>query len=262
MIHVPPWDLESAWREITAYEEESRACNRAAMGQPDAWPFFAAGWSPVWVAGMLVAAYIWMGPYARGNILTGAAAMDTDRFFSGEWWRAVSALTVHAGPGHLAGNVVCLLLFGHAVGQAFGSGLSWVLIVGSAMLGNVAAGWLHGPGHVSVGASTACFGALGMLSAGQAIRNARRRGFSVNRWKGTWLPVGAGLALLTLLGTGDQSDLLAHLFGFLSGLALGGPAAWMVAPRISDGCRQALQLTALAVVLMALRLALVTAGVR
>ena len=73
---------------------------------------------------------IWIGPYDGGSSLVRGAAMETNRFFAGEWWRLLTALTAHSDPNHLAGNVVCLLLFGYAVCRTFGSGLSWMLILG------------------------------------------------------------------------------------------------------------------------------------
>lgn len=36
-----------------------------------------------------------------------------------------------------------------------------------------------------------------------------------------WLPFGAGLALLGILGSGKHTDLTAHLFGFMAGLIPG-----------------------------------------
>ena len=36
------------------------------------------------------------------------------------------------------------------------------------------------------------------------------------------IPLGGGLALLAVLGTAQNSDLLAHLFGFAAGMSLGG----------------------------------------
>src|SRR5229473_61106 len=72
-------------------------------------------------------------------------------------------------------------------------------------------------GYVSVGASTAVFAALGALALLQAV--ARRRM--------ALLALGAGSALLGLLGTGQNADLFAHLFGFAAGGALGAAAAWL-----------------------------------
>jgi membrane associated rhomboid family serine protease len=56
-------------------------------------------------------------------------------------------------------------------------------------------------------ASTAVFAAL--------VRSPSRRPGAA------WLTLGAGVALLGLLGTGERSDLFAHLFGFAAGVAQG-----------------------------------------
>ena len=51
------------------------------------------------------------------------------------------------------------------------------------------------------------------VSLGAAGRNIRRR---------AWIPVAAALALLAMLGAGEERvDVLAHLFGFLFGGVLG-----------------------------------------
>src|SRR5450432_4352484 len=50
----------------------------------------------------------------------------------GQWWRAVTALTLHADLLHLAGNVVACLLFVSAVGRWLGAGLGALLVVGTA----------------------------------------------------------------------------------------------------------------------------------
>ena len=49
-------------------------------------------------------------------------------------------------------------------------------------------------------------------------------------WRVLLPPLGAGLALTALLGTGGQrTDVGAHLAGFGSGLLIGGIAGWLVA---------------------------------
>ena len=259
-IHIPAAQADTARTELAAYDADLSA--PAPSPLPASRPRIAGAdsWSPLWVAGMLIAFHMWIGPYEGGSALVRGAAMDTNRLFAGEWWRLLTALTAHSGPTHLAGNVVCILLFGYAACSTFGSGLSWLLILGSGILGNAAAGLLHGPDHISVGASTACFGALGILSAAQAIRKLRQHGFSRSIWSRTWIPLGAGFALLTLMGTGPRSDFLAHLFGFGSGIAPCLPLAWHGPPPLSSGAQQGLQLCALVILMTAWRLVLVAAG--
>ena len=95
-----------------------------------------------------------------------------------------------------------------------GVGLWLVLLAGAG--GNALTAVAHRADHISVGASTATFGAIGILAALRIVGG--RTGSSRRKW---WVVVAAGLALLALLGTGPHADILAHLFGFLVGGGLG-----------------------------------------
>jgi membrane associated rhomboid family serine protease len=61
------------------------------------------------------------------------------------------------------------------------------------------------------------FGAIGILAAYQFYTKVKVRG---QRMK-AWVPLGGGLALLGILGSGAHVDVTAHLFGFMAGLILG-----------------------------------------
>ena len=75
--------------------------------------------------------------------------------------------------------------------------------------------------HDSLGASTAVFGAIGVLGA---LRGLREHGLSLRR---AATPIAGAVALLAFLGAGDDTfhrgrvDLGAHFFGFIAGLGLG-----------------------------------------
>jgi membrane associated rhomboid family serine protease len=84
-------------------------------------------------------------------------------------------------------------------------------------LGNLANAALFRYGHISIGASTAVFGAIGILAAYQLSKKIKIPG---QRMK-AWLPFAGGLALLGLLGSSKNSDIMAHLFGFIAGICLG-----------------------------------------
>ncbi|BCS55743.1 rhomboid family intramembrane serine protease [Geobacter sp. SVR] len=175
----------------------------------------------------------------------------------GEWWRAVTALTLHADWLHLAGNLAIGGMFITFLSRELGSGLSWSLLVVAGAFGNLANAWLQPPGHDSVGASTAVFAAVGILAALNLVRYRRL----VQRRR--LVPVAAALALLALLGTeGRNTDLGAHLFGFVAGIAWGYPAEWLLEKfgrpgRISNIL---LGLSSTAIMLTAWWLALSTAG--
>jgi membrane associated rhomboid family serine protease len=138
------------------------------------------------------------------------------KILGGQWWRLVTALTLHADWAHLSSNLAIGGIFVIFLCRELGSGLSWSLILGAGILGNLVNAFVQEPVHSSVGASTAVFGAVGILAA---ISLVRYRNQLQRRWP---LPVAAALALLAILGTeGKNTDLGAHLFGFIYGFFLG-----------------------------------------
>jgi membrane associated rhomboid family serine protease len=124
---------------------------------------------------------------------------------------------LHADGVHLVGNMVGIALFGTAVCGIAGYGVGWLMILSTGILGNLLNAALMKAGHNSIGASTAIFGAIGILAGHQFYKRYRIPGKRVK----AWLPLAGGLALLGLLGSGEHSDLTAHLFGFISGICLG-----------------------------------------
>lgn len=140
------------------------------------------------------------------------------KIMNGQWWRLVTALTLHADWQHLLGNLVVGGVFISRLCRDLRSGPAWLLLLAAGTLGNLTNAWLQNPAHRAVGASTAIFGAVGLLAA---ISMARYRHSLRPRRRWT-LPVAAALGLLAMLGAGgENTDLGAHLFGFLFGLPLG-----------------------------------------
>jgi membrane associated rhomboid family serine protease len=138
------------------------------------------------------------------------------KILAGEWWRLVTALTLHSGPLHLAGNVVAGGIFIVRLCWILGSGPAWLLVLASGILGNLLNILVQSPDHRSIGASTAVFGAVGLLATINMLR------YRQSLWRRWPLPIAAAFGLLALLGTGgENTDIGAHLFGFLSGIGLG-----------------------------------------
>lgn len=175
------------------------------------------------VAGLLLF-FLHTGPAAAGSVWFQRGAADA-RILNGEPWRALTALTLHADAPHALSNAVAGALFLGLVFRVLGPGCGAALVLAAGVLGNLANAWLHSAAHVSVGASTAVFGAVGILAG---VAGARRRA-AVSRRRRPWMTAAAGLALLALLGTGgERTDLWAHAFGLLAGGALG----WATAARL------------------------------
>lgn len=134
----------------------------------------------------------------------------------GQWWRLITALTLHADWLHLLSNLTIGGFFVVLLCRELGSGLGWSLLLAAGTMGNWINAQVQLPTHSSVGGSTAVFGAVGILGAINLMRHRLNR---QRRWK---VIGAAALALLTLLGTeGENTDLGAHLFGFFAGAGLG-----------------------------------------
>ena len=56
-------------------------------------------------------------------------SMDAGLVASGQWWRTVTALTLHGDLGHLMGNSLFGAVFGMFAGRHLGSGLAWLLVL-------------------------------------------------------------------------------------------------------------------------------------
>ena len=136
----------------------------------------------------------------------------------GEWWRTVTALSLHSDFRHLFANIGFGGLFGLFVGQMLGSGLAWTSILVAGAVGNLVNAWVRNPGHTSVGASTAVFAALGIVAALAAIHRRPARSSNFARYT----PIIGAFILVGYVGTsGERTDVFAHVAGFVAGLLLG-----------------------------------------
>jgi rhomboid protease GluP len=137
---------------------------------------------------------------------------------AGELWRTVTALTLHADLTHLIGNVLLGAFFLAAVGRSLGPGVALSVVILAGAGGNLLNAFLRSTAHISIGASTAVFGAVGVLSGFGIVRRAQRG----DRWRVVLVPFAAGLGLLAMIGSGDgRVDVFAHLFGLLVGVVVG-----------------------------------------
>jgi membrane associated rhomboid family serine protease len=231
-VVAPAEDVERSRPLLEAFEGEQRAAREdAAVPEP-------AEWGPTQI-GVILAAGILLffletgvrdpsvAWFARGSARSGA-------ILGGELWRTVTALTLHADLIHAVGNAIACLLFVGALGRALGPGVTALLLLLAGAAGNALTAGVRGPGYDSVGASTAVFAAVGALASLAVAR--RRRVPRARRWR-DFAPFAAGLGILAMLGTGEESDVWAHFLGLVSGAALGAAAA--VLPRPPGGRTQA-----------------------
>ncbi len=207
-----------AWRarqELASYERENAAPRRP--------------WSPTGAAlrraeGALVYAAVLLfffaaaRRHALGIDWLSAGAANAGRIIEGEWWRTLTALALHRELGHLMGNLAFGVAISLLAAEILGSGLAWLAMLVAGALGNALDAACHAADHTAIGASTALFGALGILSG-------HERRSRIVPWRGglrRWAPIGAGIMLLTFLGFGgERTDVGAHVAGFAVGVAIG-----------------------------------------
>jgi len=113
-------------------------------------------------------------------------------------------------------NLVMLGYTGFLLCRNLGPGLPWLLILISGIIGNLLNSQFHGAGHISIGASTSGFGALGLMTIYQASMTKKFKK------KDTLYILLTGLVLLGYFGMhGENIDYMAHVFGFGMGIVLG-----------------------------------------
>jgi rhomboid protease GluP len=220
-------DLPLARAELYAYRTENSS---AAPLPAPAVPRFGGGLAGVAAyALLLIAVAVLAGRYAFGADWFGAGRLQAGRFLAGDWWRPVTALTLHGDAGHLSANLVFGAVFGALAALAVGGGVAWLTILLGGALGNALNALVQAPSHAAVGASTAVFAALGLLVM-HAVRY--RHALPVTPLR-RWSPLVGGILLLAYTGTGgERTDVVAHLTGFIAGLALAvpvtlAPASWL-----------------------------------
>jgi rhomboid protease GluP len=219
---VEPADVGRATREVERFRAENRPRPAPAPARLHGGAVLGAA---AFVLVLFVAAVASTRSALRLNWYD-AGVLDGVRLRDGQWWRAVTALMLHADLAHLAANAGFGALFGTFVARVHGAGVGWLLILVAAALANLVNGAWMPVGQASLGASTAVFAALGALAvhrwpAATRLARAGLRGGSVV----------AALVLLALLGTGDvHTDVLAHALGFASGALIALPLRRWPAP--------------------------------
>jgi membrane associated rhomboid family serine protease len=214
VVGVPPEEVEQATNALLAYESE----NPVAPPMPTEWrgsaPLYAALVFSILLLDFFFITDVWDSEIRWTEV----GAADAALIVQGEWWRTVTALTLHADLKHVLGNVIAGAVFLHIVCRAMGPGLGSLTVLAAGAGGNLVNAFFYGSLHISIGASTAVFGALGLMG-GMGVVRRRRHGA---QGRHVWVPIVAALAILAMLGTaGERVDLLGHLFGFLVGGGLG-----------------------------------------
>lgn len=201
-------ERDRAARELASYDEE----NVPPPPRPEV-PHWGRTWTGFWAAWVLLALFV---PLSGSPVLLDRGSAKAERILAGEPWRAVTALLLHADLPHVVANAAATGVFLSFAAWRLGPGAALALSLAGGTAGNLLAAWLTAKRHDSIGASTATFAMLGVITAA-ALADARR--FGVRR-RAPWVLLGASLALLGYLGSAEDSDVIAHATGWACGLAV------------------------------------------
>jgi len=212
-IAVAAQSAEKAIYELIAYTEENREWPPPRPENDRYRPAFQL-LSP-FIIGCLILLYLKTGEWRHDSPWFAAGAGDSTAILDdGQYFRLVTALTLHADPLHLLSN--CVL----GASSSITSSSSWA--TGSpggppdgASLANLLNVVAHGRDHHS-SASRRPY-----CRHRHALLPQFRRHAAIGRTQ-LLMPLMAGLAMLAMVGSeGERTDLGAHFFGLVIGLIAG-----------------------------------------
>ena len=207
-------DYQRALQAIRQYRTENR---HRAWRQQLPWTGLVFDWRSLLPLLFLIFLFA-VQATGRGD-LNAAGMMNNKAVHSGEWWRLFTAVTLHGDLTHLVANVTTgLLLLGLAMGTV-GPGMGLLAAFLAGVGGNLAGLLFYPETHRGLGASGMMMGALGLLAAQWLVL--LRHGLTPRQLAARG--VLSGCLLLVLLGFSPAGnvDVLAHVAGFVTGLALG-----------------------------------------
>ena len=146
-----------------------------------------------------------------------AGIADASKILRGEWWRTITAMTLHADSRHLASNLVsgflALSLLHYRIPLAK---LVPFLAVASAVANFFVALTVQ-TSFRSLGFSGFVFATIGCLAVIEFRLMPRETHGMLRRFA----PLCGAASLAVFLGLGENADILGHLYGFIAGLLCG-----------------------------------------
>ncbi len=173
--------------------------------------------SPLFFLVVPVACYFLVGLSPWANWWHSRGNADARLILDGQWWRCVTATTLHADETHFLSNLVSGYFILNLLNHRMGIGTIMLLSTFGAGLTNGLVALASGPGHISIGFSSVVFCVLGMLAAVETLNLPRRGDRNLRRLT----PLISAFFVAVLVGLGENVDVKAHFYGFAIGIGLG-----------------------------------------
>lgn len=171
---------------------------------------------PIWVLLVpILCTFADFGNFIQRMHLQGIA--DAEKILRGEWWRTITAITLHGDARHLAGNLVTgyivLNLMSYRIPLAR---MVPFLAIGSAIANFCVAATVQAD-YRALGFSSFVFAAIGAL----AVIEFRLMPHETRGLLRRFAPLCGALSLAVFLGLGENADILGHAYGFIMGCLCG-----------------------------------------
>lgn len=233
-------DMQASW-----FQDTSNGPQRGFPGgparedRPEREPIFNAPWPALALVALIVGGYAVQSRFPIGEV-AGQWAFSPQALDQGRWITLVTALFLHGGWGHAFLNAAFALAFATPVARFFGERMGgsvafFAFYLTCGVLSNLGFAALHpGGSEPLVGASGAISGLMGAASRLIAGRGRVGPIFSsaVLGMGGAWVIVNLLIgALGSQFAPGADGAAVAweaHLAGFLAGVLLIGPFAWLM----------------------------------
>lgn len=212
VLRVTSNDAPKASRQLRAYLAENENWPPRPKETPESFrPFLQP--PTLLLVGSMILLYTVSGPWSGQSIWFQNGAGDAQAILTQhQYYRLLTALSLHASVVHLLGNCLFGGFLFHFFCRLTGNGLGLFSMLLTATSANYINVLLHGSNHLFVGFSTAVFAIIGMLAMLSRGHQSGKRYLRV-------LPFMAGAALLAMIGSaGERTDLGAHFFGLCCGL--------------------------------------------
>lgn len=157
---------------------------------------------------------IYLLRFPAGELLFGQLIGYNFGVANGEWWRLLTPIFMHLDFPHLLFNSISLILFAPGLERMLGKIRFIFLYVGSGIIGNIGTYFLESEEYVHLGASGAIFGLFGLYLYIYFYRK------ELMSRANSQMIVTIIVISLIMTFVGANTNILAHIFGLIGGLAL------------------------------------------
>lgn len=142
---------------------------------------------------------------------------DADRVLRGEWWRTITALTLHADARHLVGNLVSGYIVLNLMSYRIPLARMAPFLAVASVIANFGVVLTVQTDYRALGYSTFVFAAMGALAVIE-FRLMPKESHGLLR---RFAPLFGAMSLAVFLGLGENADILGHAYGFVAGAICG-----------------------------------------